>query len=212
MLENVKSRYIFVRIFEYFDLLKKLKLIRYNKKNQNKRNINLNTYKEVSNNFRGKRKIIEENGITKELDFYTEDLIYEGEYLNRKRNGKGKEYNKRGELIYEGEYLNGKRNGKGKAFGEYDDEYYGDFDSYYENEDSYIYSLLDENKNGIIRRNNYFKSIFEGEYLNGKKNGKGKEYNYQGDLIFEGEFLNGLKWNGKIKDINIMNTMNINQH
>ena len=32
---------------------------------------------------------------------------------------------------------------------------------------------------------------FEGEYLNGKKNGKGKEYDEDGILIFEGEYLNG---------------------
>ena len=33
--------------------------------------------------------------------------------------------------------------------------------------------------------------IFEGEYLNGEKNGKGKEYNDDGKLEFEGEYLNG---------------------
>ena len=38
--------------------------------------------------------------------------------------------------------------------------------------------------------------IFEGEYLNGKRNGKGKEYNDEGKLIFEGEFSNGKRWNG----------------
>ena len=32
---------------------------------------------------------------------------------------------------------------------------------------------------------------FEGEYLNGQRNGKGKEYNFEGELIFEGEYLNG---------------------
>ena len=42
-------------------------------------------------------------------------MIFEGEYLNRKRNGKGKEY-KYGKLEYEGEYLNGERNGKGKEY------------------------------------------------------------------------------------------------
>ena len=42
-------------------------------------------------------------------------LIFEGEYLNGKRNGKGKEY-WNGELIFEGEYLNGLRNGKGKEY------------------------------------------------------------------------------------------------
>ena len=39
---------------------------------------------------------------------------------------------------------------------------------------------------------------FEGEYLNGLKNGKGKEYMLE-KLIFEGEFLNGKK-NGKGKE------------
>ena len=38
---------------------------------------------------------------------------------------------------------------------------------------------------------------FEGEYLNGERNGKGKEYNYDGELKFEGEYLNGKRWNGK---------------
>ena len=40
-------------------------------------------------------------------------LIYEGEYLNGKRNGKGKEYYNNNQLKFEGEYLNGKRSGKG---------------------------------------------------------------------------------------------------
>ena len=44
--------------------------------------------------------------------------------------------------------------------------------------------------------------IFEAEYLNGEKNGKGKEYNDEGILIFEGEYLSGKKWNGKGYDIN----------
>ena len=40
--------------------------------------------------------------------------------------------------------------------------------------------------------------LFEGEYLNGKRNGKGKEYYFNGNLRFEGEYLNG-KRNGKGK-------------
>ncbi len=40
---------------------------------------------------------------------------------------------------------------------------------------------------------------FEGEYLNGEKNGEGKEYD-NNRLIFEGEYLNGNKWNGKGKE------------
>ena len=29
--------------------------------------------------------------------------------------------------------------------------------------------------------------------MNGEKNGKGKEYDYNGKIIFEGEYLNGKK-------------------
>ena len=36
---------------------------------------------------------------------------------------------------------------------------------------------------------------FEGEYSNGERNGKGKEYNFDGNLSFEGEYLKG-KRNG----------------
>ena len=43
-------------------------------------------------------------------------LIFEGEYLNGKKQGKGREYDHAGKLLYEGEYLNGKRNGKGKEY------------------------------------------------------------------------------------------------
>ena len=38
------------------------------------------------------------------------------------------------------------------------------------------------------------------EYLNGERNGKGKEYYSNGKLEFEGDYLNGKKWNGKEKE------------
>ena len=40
---------------------------------------------------------------------------------------------------------------------------------------------------------------FEGEYLDGKRNGKGKEY-YEGKSIIEGEYLKGKRWKGKGKE------------
>ena len=43
---------------------------------------------------------------------------------------------------------------------------------------------------------------FEGEYLNGKRNGKGKEYYDNGKLKFEGEYLKGEKWKGIGNDFN----------
>ena len=45
--------------------------------------------------------------------------------------------------------------------------------------------------------------MFEGEYLNGKRNGKGKEYD-DGKLEFEGEYLNGKKWTGKGYNKNVI--------
>ena len=51
----------------------------------------------------------------------------------------------------------------------------------------------------------YFDGIleFEGEYLNGKRNGKGKEYSYDSHKIkFEGEYKNDHRWNGKGYDNN----------
>ena len=50
--------------------------------------------------------------------------------------------------------------------------------------------------------------IFEGEYLNGIKNGKGKQYDGFGNLLFEGEYLDGKRWNGKGKDDGIFSRKN----
>ena len=41
---------------------------------------------------------------------------------------------------------------------------------------------------------------FEGEYKNGERNGKGKEYFKDGKLEFEDEYLNGER-NGKEKNV-----------
>jgi len=44
----------------------------------------------------------------------------------------------------------------------------------------------------------YNQLIFEGEYIEGKINGKVKEYYDDGTIKFEGEYLNGNRWNGKV--------------
>ena len=49
-------------------------------------------------------------------DFENGNIEFEGEYLNGKRNGKGKEYYENGNIEFEGEYLDDKRNGKGKEY------------------------------------------------------------------------------------------------
>ena len=45
--------------------------------------------------------------------------------------------------------------------------------------------------------------MYEGEFLNGERNGKGKEYNYYNyELTYEGEYLNGEKIKTKNPDLN----------
>ena len=152
--------------------------------------------------------------------------------MNGKRNGKGKEYDLNGRLIFEGEYLNGKKwNGKAKEYDldnnirsefeylngnkikgiefinkrlEYEGEY--KFNKKwngkgYDDNGDIIYEL--NNGSGkIIEYNEFGRIIFEGEYLNGKRNGKGKEFNDNFGLLYlsyEGEYLND-KRNGKGKE------------
>ena len=103
MLENIKSSYIMKILFLYVDEEKKLEIVKYNKSLQKNIDISIINYKF----FTGKYIIYESNRIRREYNGYDDILRFEGEYLNGKRNGKGKEYDN-GKLIFEGEYLNGK--------------------------------------------------------------------------------------------------------
>ena len=87
------------------------------------------------------------HGNGKEYDKY-KNLIYEGEYFNGKKHGKGKEYNKNG--IYEVEYLNGEK---------INEKYISKIKKQKEIKEEYY-------KNGNLK--------FEGEYLRGKKMEKEK--------------------------------------
>ena len=127
MLSNIKSSF-FIRNFYFFiDERKILNIIHFNKKLQNLWNISLINYKFLS----GKYKVYDNNGkgngYGKEYDGFSDELIFEGKYLNRKRHGKGKEYDTNGKLIYEGDYLYGLRNGKGKEYDLYGLLYEGEY-------------------------------------------------------------------------------------
>ena len=109
MLQNIKSSYFIKLIYTFVEESQKLKLVRYNKNIQKHLDISIINYKY----FKGRYIIYESNRVGKEYNGEDDTLKFEGEYLNRKRNGKGKEYYD-GKLLFEGEYLNGKKNGKGK--------------------------------------------------------------------------------------------------
>ena len=108
LLISIKSQYILRSIFSHLNEKRKLLMINNNKLIQNKLNLDLEYYKKIS----GKYKIAEKNGNGREYILNTNKLIFEGEYLNGKRNGKGKEYNNEGELIFEGDFLQGKKQEK----------------------------------------------------------------------------------------------------
>ena len=109
LIKNIKSNDVSNLLFLNLDEKIKLKAIKYNKNLQSKIGITLNNYKFYSEKY----IIYEKKRKGKEYSGHDDKLIFEGEYLNEKRNGKGKEYDYNGNLIFEGEYLNGKRwNGK----------------------------------------------------------------------------------------------------
>ena len=202
MLKNIKSSYFIKKIFSYLDEGQKLKVVKYNKRLQENIKINIINYKFYS----GIYIIYVSNRFIKAYFGADDSLIYEGEYLNGKRHGKGKEYNYKGQLKFEGEYLNGKINGKGKEYSRGKLRFEGEYLNGKRHGKGKEYDW-----NDILR--------FEGEYINDKKwigigydsngnisyklnnniNGKNKEYHYNNKLLFEGEYING-EWNGKGKE------------
>ena len=124
-------------------------------------NIRINSYRYVI--LLGEYINGEANGKMKE--HFCDSLIFDGEYLNGKRNGKGKEF-KNNILIFEGEYLNGKKwNGKQNIQNYGKDE---------------IYEI--KNGKGFLVEFDQARDYYEGEFFNGERNGKGKEY-FNGNRI-----------------------------
>ena len=153
MLENIKSKYFLKLIFSFVDEEQKLKLVKYNKSLQNIIDLSIINYK----HFTGKYIIYESKIKGKEYYIHDDKLVFDGEFLNGERNGKGYVYNGNDFAISECEYLNGRRNGKGK-------EYFLGTDVIFEGE------YLNGKRNG--KGTEYYfrhKLKFEGEYLNNKE-------------------------------------------
>ena len=129
---NIKSSYILNMIFDLIRKDIKVSLIYYNKTFQSRSGTTIEDIKEIT----GKYKIVEKKGERKEYLIKDNSLIFEGEYLNGKRNGKGNEYffKNNAQFKFKGKYLNGyiiegkaydvfnnlvleiKKDGKGKDF------------------------------------------------------------------------------------------------
>ena len=97
MWRKIRSNYLLKEILIYIGDRRKFNLIKVNKKIQEITGLNLIDFRRFSGKY-----IIEQYGIVKVYNSYNDDLIFEGEYSNGRRNGKGKEYNEEGKLIFEG--------------------------------------------------------------------------------------------------------------
>ena len=246
LLGIIKSKKILKYILNHLEYHNKLIFMNYNKVLQHKFELTIDDYKKESKRI----KIGGLNGLGKEYTPDGHELIFEGKYLNGKRNGKGIEYFKNGEKKYEGVFLNGNiyegiqydenrkkiitfKNGKGielynngliKFEGEYlkGKKWTGKGYTYYgiklfeiKNGNGYIREYnsdgsllfkghyLNGERNGKGKEYSHGKLLFEGNYLNGVRNGKGKEYFENFRIQFEGEYLNGKRWNGKVYDENL---------
>ena len=220
---KIKSKYILAELFDFIQEKHKLKIISYNKEIQNVLNISLNNYRQIS----GRYIVLERNhGIGKEYLNDDNILIFEGEYKNMIRNGKGKEFYKNGKVQFEGEYLNGKRwkgtiynyagvkefeieNGTGRIR-EYTINgvviYEGDIingnregygEEYYHGKLEYQGIFMKGKRE--VEGTEYYpngKIEYEGGFFNGERNGEGKQYELDGTIKYKGEFFSGI-WNGK---------------
>ena len=158
MLENIKASYFIELLFEHIYERRIFKIAKYNNCLKNKLRLNLINYYRFSGRYI--QYETKDKNIGKEYDSFTDKILFEGEYKNGERNVNGKEYDKDGDLIFEGYWKNGKRwNVKGYI------------------SSSFIKNELKEGK-GYLEE--YFDQEYkyEGEYSNGERNGKGKEYYY----------------------------------
>ena len=176
-IREIKSSFIIKRVFSFLNDKQKLNMIIYNKELQNNFELDIEDYIKIS----GKYKINGKNGKGSVYSLNTFKLIFEGEYINGKRNGKGKEYfdnvklkSKFAEvqlfrhLKFKRLYIDDKRNGKGKEY----------FDN-------------DKLKSKINKVPPFRRLKFERKYINDKRNRKGKESD--NELRFKIKFIDEKK-------------------
>ena len=204
MIYNVKAQGILQIIFSYLNDKTKLYVINYNKTLLQKLEIDLEFVKKISGKYR--KELIKGKSIGKEYSLEDDILIFEGEYIDGKKNGHGKELYLNGDIKFEGEYLNGRRDGPGK---EYDYENKLKFEGNYSHGLRQGYGKVYDEKN----------IIFEGDFSIGKKwngiiyntklktiyeikegNGHVLEYYDNKKLEFDIEYINGERAKGIVKE------------
>ena len=182
MLLNLKSIFVLKKLFGFLKNTLCLKIISYNKSLQSKLSKDIEDFKINSRIY----IIFEDKGKAKEYD-KNDNLIFKGEYQNKKRNGFGKEYYK-GKLTFEGQYKDGLKNGPGKKYDNKDSKLI--FEGIYLNGEEW------EGEGQIeVVENEYFKrAIYYGKIIEGKINGFGQKVDLISNIDYEGNFIKGKKW------------------
>ena len=109
--------------------------------------------------------------------------IYEGDWKDNKKHGKGKLISNNGTttLVYEGDYQNDKIHGKGKIKYRNDEVYEGEWE----------HGKMQGKGKSILPNGN----VYEGDFVDGKQHGKGK-YTFADGSVYDGYYENG-KMHGK---------------
>jgi len=141
-------------------------------------------------------------------EFYVDGKkIYEGEWLNGEKSGKGTYYSQFSDgsnSKYQGEWLNNKKNGKGVLYNDGKKYYEGEWEndqmngkgiSYYNGKKRYEGEWLNGEKSGKGTYHSKFsdgsKYKYVGEWLNNQENGKGVTYLEDGSIYEDGIYKNG---------------------
>ena len=100
---------------------------------------------------------------------------FEGTFVDGKLNGEGYFYRANESMGFHGQFENGEKNGEGVEYEEDGSEYHGTF------------KHNKRNGHGIVKKED--ETLFDGEWVDGMKEGKGKEI--QRRTIYEGSFKQG---------------------
>ena len=167
-----KDGTIYEGVFENGELNGIGKIIKM-KENNNDKSINHTLKEENQIIYTGNIKNFKKEGFGREECF---DYIYEGNFHNNMKNGKGEIKMIKSGDNYEGEFVNDKITGYGKYI--------------WDNHHQYIGYFLDGEMNGKGKYKWPDGSEYEGEYVNNKREGKGK-FKWNSGAFFEGNFHNG---------------------
>jgi hypothetical protein len=139
----------------------------------------------------------------KSTESFSDDAVYEGDFVNGCWHGKGKVISADG-VVYEGDFVKGTPHGKGKMIYINGDVYEGDFvESAPQGKGKYTQAQA----NGFVYEGDFVEDerhgkgkiiyingdVYEGDFVKGKCHGKGKATWAEDGCIYEGDYVEGIR-------------------